>query len=1450
MAELPKNIRRPGGDLVSARQPFGRRVLLPTEADLCNLLGITEEEYWQFIEQVAAKSKERPKGYEHIPEIVNMPQALFVAGVGSSLTFFGQIVVGVALSYVAYLLTPKPDTTQGSNRRTADIAGSRRYSPQFSFNSVQDLANLGDIIPLVFANYEEIGSFNYGGVRVNSQLLWSQLLSLGRYQQLKILAMFSLGELNKVPDYKGYAIGDLLLHNYNNEKIKLVNNNIPFIKKGDVTLINKEKFKIDNQEWFSGTRNPTTQSVFGLSNPAPNATYFRLPYELVRIAPSLDNDTVPPARHALAKRRKNLGRWPARAGFIKIENIGSANAAQVKLGNEDIPKNAIISYQIIGSGKISDNRAYQYNWTEDKQVGNDKGYMQHGVSDVDAISKTMREKADSDISFGEQYMLGTALVRCTAASESIWEISEKSTSDKIYEFTVLEKGKIQCTPNEHLGAHVANPAWYDNTGKYFQLYGRNDKFYYEQYYNDLYNPTTTYVLQKAAIGIVSDNRDCHITEIGLKSKVFKQIQAANVNSKPTEAALDNIYGGKSSITLGNVNKHTKRYSFFKLQIRKIGVDPTPDWQSVVPNPSNVPGHSGLFCVKGGSPEFQYNYIRIEHPKVQHEYRFLPWPGADIIKTVLSNTSIKVSLLNANNAVDQANLESFTTTTGDIIVKFAGKKELNLTKEDLSNSEWNLGTSDTTNEDDPAYTGSTSRIAIRGLIKNITSSIQYSSDDTAYLLKYRQQSETQWTRFYAPNGSIGKSVYRTGSSGSYSEINYPDEGINHTLILRASVDNGYLFNLYINPNHVPDNSEGKTAPAWGNVVVGAYNEEDVSPVFGGGKTVTGVEFHYTQAGNNLGGKMYPIIDPSIPGSGQDPNDPGYGHPIIATMPKGSPDLFYVRQQETITVEAPQLTLDNGVTYPQETSIIDHPRYGDSDDQHGSGAKVLLNLWYDRDTKQTYAEWSYIVGTGSNYSSSDDLALPNIFLDPDDIEDDELVFRGPKVEVNVSDFRRDPVEDIELNPYDAAADYWLFNGDQSSHLDAPEHQIVYCNEIVKDTSSSYQNLAYAALQIDSSKEWTSFSQFSAYIQEGIKVHRLIENSEGPTHLFPDIAYALLTDKTLGAGEIINTKSVAYDKTTGSGDMKEAAEFCKANKYFWDGMISNKVNLRTFIFEQATYCLLDFVIIGGKFSLKPSVPYKAKDETGEYTIDPNQAVKISALFTDGNTNNLNVSFFSSEDRQTIQAVILYRKEKKNGYPETKSVIVRLEGHADDPIQTFDLSGFCTNEQHAKDFGKYIISGKEKTTHLITFKTAPHYVEGLKPGDYIRMYSTTQHTDRFKNGAILEGGKVVSKDTITGLNDIYYWNSNESEVLFQASVNFDNPTALAAFAGSLFTIRTTNKTNQCYKVESITFGDDGLIELAGTHVPLISVNANGQDDPNGQNGRLAILDKWNDEGRYSYIS
>ena len=104
---------------------------------------------------------------------------------------------------------------QGTAERTADMAGLKRFAPQFSFNSVQELANLGDLVPLVFANRDQNPN---GGVRVNSQLMWSQLVSLGNYQQLKLLGLFSLGEIEDKPDFKGYAIGDLLLSSYHAKK--------------------------------------------------------------------------------------------------------------------------------------------------------------------------------------------------------------------------------------------------------------------------------------------------------------------------------------------------------------------------------------------------------------------------------------------------------------------------------------------------------------------------------------------------------------------------------------------------------------------------------------------------------------------------------------------------------------------------------------------------------------------------------------------------------------------------------------------------------------------------------------------------------------------------------------------------------------------------------------------------------------------------------------------------------------------------------------------------------------------------------------------------------------------------------------------------------------------------------------------------------------------------------
>ena len=1399
MAELQKNIRRPGGDMVAAKSPFTRRVLLPTEADLCNLLGLTEEEYFQFLEGVAAKVKERPEAYGLIPDIRCDPVSLGLMTQAGALTFLGQVAVGVALTAISYLLTPKPPSMkQGTNQRTADIAGLKRFAPQFSFNSVQELANLGDLIPLVFANRQTdaIDNISYGGIRANAQLLWSQMVSLGSYQQLKLLALFSLGEIARRPDLKGYAVGDLLLNSYNKNKVFKFNyetdddgekgENIPFLRAGGQLIdAGFDQFQIDEKNYFSGTRNPTTQATFGLSNPMPNATAFRLPYELVRTGSDTSSSSArPAARIMFKKRRKLLAAWPMGAGFM------NGGTDKQKLGEDEIQEGLEIHYQLVGSP--DDGLAYQQDKVDPSETMNP-----HGVEDVNSATKTVREATDSYLAVGEQYMAGTALVECFNIENDDGEVGGKpwdGTKVRAFYFKVIESGKFEASLKAELATHLSNPHW-DITGKFFTVRaGDKEKFYYQQIRKDkdLFDAYSRYTLQKVSLGTISNNRKCHITEIGLKSKVFKEIRFANVNSKPSEKEILDVYDDKSTLQLGNVNKYITRYSFFKLQVREIGKD---DWNWLRPAVSDQNSHTGLFCIRGNTPEFQYNYIRIVQPGYgQYEYRFYPWAGADVIKEVEKVEAketvipVNVTILNANATRTPLALSGFDCTLNGKTyhVKYAGDTYHSLTKDKLSNAVWNLGSPSTVQ-------------IVRNTVTGFTLTSKGSSDSYSItnLPETRESVPVFENKFYYP----GDPSYKGG---------------NHTVIVRH--DNypevgKTRWDLHLNAFDVTPNAGGYGSPKWENPI--SYTGSDPSQV----------AFHYTTNEANpserRGGKFFPSTTPV----------------------SGYSNLYAVNKTEQKDISASR-------SFNSTVSV-----YLADDEDGGSGLKAKVKVY--KSGNKWFATWSPVITEdtrGYTHGTS-------VYIKKSEIG---LGSGGIYFDVNVQTSGSNPDDNSilldKLNPYDAAADFWEYEGDRSSHLDGPEHQISYCNEIVETEGerregrvASYENLAYAGLKIDSAKEWTNFSQFSAYFKQGIKVKRLVNDlgknptkpsncssnpnavlhgvdceGKGATNLFPEIAYALLTDKTIGAGKVISESAVD------EGNMTIAAKFCQANKFFWDGIVSSRTNLREFIYQQGLYCLLDFTIIGGKFSLYPAVPF----DENNYKIKQGKSVAIKAMFTDGNVKDLSVTFLSAEDRQAFKANVLYREEEENGFPETKSIIVRLNGedHIDDPIETFDLSGFCTSRKAASLFAKYTLSLRKHLDHTVSFKTAPHFINGVRPGDYIRVFSTTQHVDRFNNGAILEGGEVVSKDPITGLTNIYYWKplttvDNEPMAVAEASVNFSSKNALAAFAGSLFTVKDVSSKEQCYKVESITFGEDSLVELVGSYAEVT-------DD-----GKLKMLQNWDVE-------
>ena len=1278
-------------------------MLLPAEIELCKTVGITEDEYWYFIELAQAYNGKRPKEYDEIPYVVNMP---FVGGIVSAIAgsqIATQLVLGILLTVVSVLLTPKPRAPKTPpSLTTAGQTGPKRFAPQTGFNSVQELAKLGEIIPLVFTKQETEVNGNskiyYGGVRVNTRLLWSQMLSLGSGQQLKALFMIGLGDLASKPDFAGYAIGDLLLKNYINKKLALYimtdggrpqegpekysegtlepqvdRNGSQF---SDVMSVDWDQHPAGAQDTIvSGTRAPNTQVQFGVYSPMPNSMRYKVPYELILKQKNLKDDNK---RDIDTKRRKLRTAFPRYASILKYDGSQTDRNSFIAQKGKDI------QYTI---GDMD----------TDTEFGDD--FDPWGVEDVKSAVDASREESDDAIQEGESYLIGSALAVCISKSRPIW--TSKHYQDCV--FRVDEPGKIDVRGGTAglKGAH-----------KGYELL----------------------TIQKCAIGTISNSKACDVTEIGLKSKVFKQVTSfPNVNSHPgavgtntvdadnTDGVVKRYNDDDGNISLGGMSKYLTRYSFFRLQAREAGINEA-DWNYI---DQGVP-----FGIKGNSPQPQYNFIRIGHygnPRKEFEFRFIPFPG-NLVKEEFIDRNNPIRILSASGE-----LLSYEVTPNEqkFDVFFKGSEE-KLRSGDASNTEWFLG-------DLPTATDGGK---VNKLLANTDGFIPRS---TRWIEVDRRTSNMD-----ANLRNEAVIFYKSQSSGSTWIWSTRD---------RPPYWSEYIGNRNRDINDPLRNPDTITI---GDPYVHPYVDRDDGFRYGVGPFITTLgrsdDVERSDRGNYYGMIKYAMELAEVPPT---------VHTNIATTTSGS----------------------------------------------GTGLTVDLEVFNKVDSSDyAGARWK-INEDGSGYKDTDTINIPATGNFPG--------LNNIDIVTDFSEFVSEPwPEGKNLNPFDAITDYYQYDAERSSHQDGPEHEIVYVNEQSSTTvRPEYEfdqaGIANVALRLSSSKEWNSFSQFSAYIKQGIKVERLIDNTTGPTNLFPEIVYALLTDKKFGLADLVGVPSVDKERMT------VAAKFCEANGFYWDGVITDKQNVREFIYQNAIFNLLDFTILGGKFSLFPSVPF----DSSNFEIIKTQKPTVRALFTDGNTRNLKVSFLAPEERQNFIGTVYFRKEVPNGFSETLSKTLVIDN--DDanvieekfPIEVFDMSDFCTSEEHAETFLKHALKIREKVDHGIKFETTPQAALGLKPGDYIRFISEATHTSRFENGVVSPDGLVqsVGNNSLSGVN-IYHWKPGTQEVK-ETILNVVNGKATDAnLYGSVFTVKQTAESNRLYKTESITYTDEGLIEVSASHAPLLS--------------------------------
>jgi len=1197
----------------------GMRHLLPFEAQLCEALGITPDEYAYFQQLTDSYNGERSKEYELVPDINNWEVVAVVS-----------LVLGLASTALSIVLAPKPRAPQiraaaaqqqqdaPPQISTANVTGATRFTTNTGFDSIQQLASLGETIPLVFANR----SGSTGGVRVKTVLLWSQLLSKNVGQELKALLLLSLGRLAEDPDFEGLAIGDQTLKNYSSAKLAVyrrLNGGriIRADKYSEGTLTrnpSNDVFSVfdDSDEeykrWFSGTRSPSTQIQFGCYNPMVNGTAYRLQYELVLAYRGQGTDERI-RNEANTKKDKLNQNWATRAGFVS----GSGNAV-----------GTIYRYRISGSKENADR------------------YAPWRLDDVNVSTEDRRVIADTQIQLGNLYMAGTAQVVCTAiSSDQVWKLD----TSKTFTFKIVESGRI--LTNSSITTAKRAP-------------------YLE-------------ILQRLAIGTIANTRTCDITEIGLKSTVWKQIAGfPNVNSQPSASTISYYEEKGGSIQLGTINRYHKRISFFRLQIRRLGIS-NDAWTDLTDNK--------LFAVEGNTPQAKYNFIRIAHPSGQYEFRFVPYPGAGVIRNFLNRA---VYFLGGSVAQRFA--------VGDYAVTFNGYLKA-LTADAVTNPDWVVGAQP---------------VAPGGIIQSISPL------------------------------SIGPARPTETYIGTERE-SYRDERYELTASSTCPLARNAWVEWKQNQCGHPRNS----------------HSEYWDGISGGG------------VGNQKGSLRY--------------------------THRYRP---YNSRYEVVAYEAYSIYRDSYRDVTRERTRYQAPTGTQTvgvSGGTGSGATVRV---------QRYSNGRYeytLVNAGTGYTPADRLTVTAL---------------GRTQTLSITTDATNYTTN-SLNIYDAVADIGKYDVERMSHMDNPEHQIVYVNEQIEQTTApAYNNLALLGLRLNASREWSSFAQLSAYIKKGIVVRRLIDDSGnptttlvGPTNNFAEIAYALLTDNRFGAGTAIGADAVDRDRMT------IAARYCRANNFTWDGVIANPLNLRDFIYENAGYCLLDFTILGGQFSLIPTATYNPNN----FRIDKDRAVAIKALFTDGNIRNLKVSWLDSEERRLFKAVVKYREEKTNGFPQEKIISVRLsnaQGGSDaDPEENFDMSNFCTRRDHALKFAQMALKMRKEVDHGIQFETTPASAIGLLPGEHFRLVSEATHTSRFNNGAILDDGTLVSSTTFSNDNySVLYWEPGSTSVrtaTMQVANGRCNTTRLR---GTVFTLANTTTNSRVYKVETLTLTEDGFVEVTASYEPVFA--------------------------------
>lgn len=433
--------------------------------------------------------------------------------------------------------------------------------------------------------------------------------------------------------------------------------------------------------------------------------------------------------------------------------------------------------------------------------------------------------------------------------------------------------------------------------------------------------------------------------------------------------------------------------------------------------------------------------------------------------------------------------------------------------------------------------------------------------------------------------------------------------------------------------------------------------------------------------------------------------------------------------------------------------------------------------------------------------------------------------PKQEIGISWTEGDYASQTDgtyIDRYARAAEFFMYDEISTSCASGPEHEITYVNVAQpNETIPQYDNLCLVGINVRASREWSQFSQFSTYVTGGIKVKRLLGGFEA-THLFPEILYDFMLNKRYGIGNEISPEQIDVASFTA------AAQFCQDNRFFYDGPKLNNTNWRQWAADVAATHMLLLIERGGVFFLELAIPEKPE---------------IRGLFTAGNAISMELSTVEAEQRQPFSVSVKFREERYGAdlssspdpsfglFPEPQERLLYHKEWGPGPIESIDVSEYCTSANHAVKAARYVIGARRLSDHTVKITTTYEALtSSLAPGDFIKVALDYTHYNEFNNGAVTETGQLVSSAALSnGSYEIVYWTGEQAAEVQEGTLVVSNNGATATPTGIVFTIKSSEILTRTYRIDSIQPSDEGY-EIDAVHTPLL------------EDGTLQLYAEWSD--------